>query len=76
MKSVRDSPMTVHYVLKEKDGIYVGHCVEIPAIVAYGKTQKEVETEIQKAITSYFIAFPEQRNAIRREEVREIEVKV
>jgi predicted RNase H-like HicB family nuclease len=64
----------VHYILKDKDGTYVGHCVEIPAIVVYGDTKGEVESELQKAISSYFVAFPEQRKVISQEEFRQMVV--
>jgi predicted RNase H-like HicB family nuclease len=76
MEPFVDTPIRVHYVLKDKDGIYVGHCVEIPSVIVYGKTQQEVEAELQKAISSYFVAFPEQRKIIRREDVKQIEVPV
>ncbi|HEY8140512.1 MAG TPA: type II toxin-antitoxin system HicB family antitoxin [Nitrososphaera sp.] len=76
MKPFQDDPLTVHYILKDKDGTYVGHCVEIPAIVVYGSTQDEVEGELQKAISSYFVAFPEQRKTIKQEEVKQLVVTI
>ena len=68
--------MTLHYLMKDKDGVYVAHCVEIPAIIVYGKDKDEIESKLQKAITSYFTAFPEQRHTIKREEMQQIKVSV
>lgn len=68
--------MELHYILKDKDGVYVAHCVEIPAIMVYGKTKEEIESNLSKAITSYFTAFPEKRREVKREEMQQIEVTV
>jgi hypothetical protein len=54
MEPFVDTPIRVHYVLKDKDGIYVGHCVEIPSVIVYGKTQQEVEAELQKSDQQLF----------------------
>lgn len=76
MEPIEDTSLMLHYILKDKEGVYVAQCVEIPAIMVYGKTRPEIKTQLQKAISSYFIAFPEQRLTIRREELQQIEVIV
>lgn len=76
MEPFESNPMILHYILKDKDGVYVAHCVEIPAIMVYGKTKEEIGTNLNKAITSYFTAFPDKRRDIRRAEMQQIEVTV
>lgn len=76
MKPFEDNPVILHYILKDKDGMYIAHCVEIPAIMVYGRNKEEIESNLQKAITSYFTAFPEKRREVKREEMQQIEVSV
>ena len=76
MEPLENSPMILHYILKDKDGGFVAHCVEIPPIMVYGKNKKEIEVNINKAITSYFTAFPEKRREVKREEIQQIEVTI
>lgn len=76
MEAAPGQPVILHYILKDKGDVLVANCVEIPAIMVYGKTKEEIDGQLRKAISSYFIAFPEQRRSIKREELKQIEVIV
>ncbi|UVS68707.1 type II toxin-antitoxin system HicB family antitoxin [Nitrososphaera viennensis] len=65
---------TLHYHLKKKDGAYIAKCVEIPAVMVYAKTPKEIEDKLNKAVRSYLDAFPDEMQMIKNQQVKELAI--
>lgn len=64
----------LHYSLKKGKDIYIARCVELPAVMAYGKTPKEITSKLNLAIHSYLDAFPNEKPMMKNQEVKELTI--
>lgn len=64
---------TLHYSLRN-NGVYIAKCVEIPAVMVYGKTPEEIEGKLNNAVRSYLDAFPGGLQVIKNQQVKELTI--
>ena len=57
------------YVLKtDGEGHFMGRMRELPAVMAYGISPKEIENKLPKSTLSYFKAFSDVHDSILKEQ--------